>query len=174
MCYFSSDLSHLVFHISESAVRKYINRYLDYLFSMPHKFSYQPHAFCTTLSLIFSLRGWDLCLCCLDNRLYHYLLCIPNWHVPVYTVPPIWVYYLCTSTPWQQNKKITWQLAMNSKSPIELYCPFCPAVHLVLSPLGRVWRGRKIHQHHGKKRDIPTASFWLLTISKNGEKAWEI
>ena len=49
-----------IWHSSRSAV--YIKGYFDYLFSMSHGFSYQSHSFCTIFSLIFDLRGWDLCI----------------------------------------------------------------------------------------------------------------
>ena len=57
----NNSVVHLAFHIRESAVRTIHQRILDNLFSMPHPFSYQSHAFCTRFSLIFGLRGWDLC-----------------------------------------------------------------------------------------------------------------
>ena len=47
-----------------------------------------------------------------------------------------------------------------------MYCPFCPAIHLVFSPLDRVWRGRKIRQDHVKKKAwpslVPNSSFDCL------------
>ena len=47
-----------------------------YPLSIPHAFLYQSHAFCTRFSLIFGLRGWDLCWIALDYVLAVYSKCI--------------------------------------------------------------------------------------------------
>ena len=51
-----------------------------------------------------------------------------------------------------------------------LYCPHYPAIHLVFSPLGRVWRGERYIKIMAKKRDglalFPTAVFDCLQYAK--------